>query len=80
MERNDISALHFYQKWVKDGKRFCDNGYPDLGKNNSISITKGFLVSIDASCATYIKRTSYLTTKKCEKWLLELNDGTTWYT
>ena len=43
-----MSALYFYQKWVKDCKRVRDNGYPDLGKNSLISITKVFLERIDA--------------------------------
>ena len=43
VEINDMSALHFYKKWVKEGKHVHDNGYPDLGKNSLISIKNFFL-------------------------------------
>ena len=52
MERNEISALYLYHKWVKDSKRVSDNGYPDIGKNISISITKVLLARMYASGAT----------------------------
>ena len=75
-----MSALNFYQKWVKDSKRVCDKGYPKLGKNSSVSITKVLLARIDASGATSGKRAEYLTTKNCEQWRGELQGGTTWDT
>ena len=62
---NDMSELIFYQKWVKDNHRVCDNGHPELGKNSLIFFTKFFLARIDASGATYGKRDDYLTMKKC---------------
>ena len=64
-----MSALHFYHKWVQDGKRVRDNGSPDIGKNSLISNKKILLASIDASGATYGNRSDYLTMKKCEQWL-----------
>ena len=80
VERNEMSALYFYQKWEKDGKHVCDNGYPELGKKSSTSITKVLLARIDASGATYGKRDDYLTMKKCEQLIVELKGGTTWDT
>ena len=75
-----MSTLHFYQKLVKDGKHVSDNGYPNLGKNISISITKVLLANIDESGATYSTSDEYLTMKKCEQWIGGLKGGTTWDT
>ena len=57
-----------------------DNGYPELVKNSSISITNVLLARIDASGATYSKRSDYLNMKKCEHWLREFKGGTIWDT
>ena len=48
---------------MNDSNRFRDNGYPELGKNSLISMTKVFLARIDACGTTYGKRDDYLTTK-----------------
>ena len=65
VESNEISALHFYHKWVKDGKSVRYNGYPELGENILISITNVLLARVGASGATYVKRPDYLNMKKC---------------
>ena len=52
-----MSALYFYQKWMKDGNRVHDNSYPDIGKSTSISIKKVFLASIDVK---HVKRSKFL--------------------
>ena len=69
VESNEKSALNFYQKCVNGGKPVHDNGYPEIMKNIQICITKVLLEIIDASGATYSKRSEYLTMKKCEQWL-----------
>ena len=79
VDSNDMSALNFYQKWVKDGKHVCDNRYPELIKNILSSITKVFLESTDASIATYGNRYDYLTINKCEQSPVELKGGKNWY-